>query len=209
MYYVRNRWYDPELGRFMSEDPIGHEGGMNLYSFSHNDPINGQDPAGLCDVDIATWIDFTLRSPSQGTFSHKCTELPTVVIWANEPDVPDPPSLDPLIRIGQQLTPFNRLAENPWTQFVVFGLISGEMGELGQLPNAVKSLRFTADQNALIQLAKDVARRRGGWTREEWVILRGWAEEYGLEARAERHLQRTFMNILHGHLGPINHVPIF
>lgn len=36
-------------GRFVSEDPIGITGGMNLYTFAHNDPINGSDPSGTCD----------------------------------------------------------------------------------------------------------------------------------------------------------------
>jgi RHS repeat-associated protein len=48
LYYVRNRWYDPELGRFISEDPAGFSGGDNLYAFAGDDPINGSDPSGMC-----------------------------------------------------------------------------------------------------------------------------------------------------------------
>ncbi len=48
LYYMRNRWYDYETGRFMSEDPIGLSGGINLYAFAGNDPVNGWDPYGLC-----------------------------------------------------------------------------------------------------------------------------------------------------------------
>lgn len=47
LYYLRNRWYDPETYRFMSEDPIGLEGGVNMYSFANEDPINLSDPMGL------------------------------------------------------------------------------------------------------------------------------------------------------------------
>jgi RHS repeat-associated protein len=47
LYYVRNRWYDPEGGRFVNEDPVGFEGGINLYAFGGNDPINESDPSGL------------------------------------------------------------------------------------------------------------------------------------------------------------------
>jgi len=46
-YYMRARWYDPELGRFLSEDPLGVNGGLNLYMFGRNDPVNMQDPQGL------------------------------------------------------------------------------------------------------------------------------------------------------------------
>jgi RHS repeat-associated protein len=51
LYFVRNRWYDPELGRFMSEDPIGHAGGDNLYAFGSNDPVNASDPSGELQYD--------------------------------------------------------------------------------------------------------------------------------------------------------------
>lgn len=48
LYYVRNRWYDPTTGRFVSEDPVGIRGGTNLYAFGNYDPINGHDPFGQC-----------------------------------------------------------------------------------------------------------------------------------------------------------------
>jgi RHS repeat-associated protein len=49
LYYMRNRWYDPDLGRFLTEDPIGLAGGINKYVFAGDDPINGHDPLGLLD----------------------------------------------------------------------------------------------------------------------------------------------------------------
>ena len=42
----RSRWYDAEQGRFMSEDPIGFDGGMNFYSYAGNSPTNFVDPMG-------------------------------------------------------------------------------------------------------------------------------------------------------------------
>jgi RHS repeat-associated protein len=47
IYYVRARWYDADLGRFVSEDPIGLSGGINTYAYANNDPINLRDPSGL------------------------------------------------------------------------------------------------------------------------------------------------------------------
>jgi len=43
------RDYDPGVGRWLSKDPIGLSGGLNLYVYCHNDPINFVDPFGLCE----------------------------------------------------------------------------------------------------------------------------------------------------------------
>ena len=41
------RWYDANTGRWLSKDPILLEGGLNLYVFCGNDPVNFTDPLGL------------------------------------------------------------------------------------------------------------------------------------------------------------------
>ena len=45
------RWYDASTGRWLSKDPILLEGGLNLYVFCGNDPVNFADPWGLCEAD--------------------------------------------------------------------------------------------------------------------------------------------------------------
>jgi RHS repeat-associated protein len=54
------RFYDPDLGRWLSRDPSGESGGLNLYSYGANNPANLTDLVGLCPQDwwdLATWID--------------------------------------------------------------------------------------------------------------------------------------------------------
>ena len=47
LYYYRARYYHPGLQRFISEDPIGFNGGdVNLYGYVGNDPLNLIDPLG-------------------------------------------------------------------------------------------------------------------------------------------------------------------
>lgn len=46
LYNFRARWYDPATGRWLSKDPIGLDGGMNLYAFCGNDPVGFVDPQG-------------------------------------------------------------------------------------------------------------------------------------------------------------------
>ncbi len=47
LYHYRARYYDPRIKRFLSEDPIGIAGGVNLYTYVGNDPVSLNDPLGL------------------------------------------------------------------------------------------------------------------------------------------------------------------
>jgi len=54
LYYYRARYYDPQTGRFLSEDPLGlGAGDQNFYRYVFNNPVNLIDPSGLfstCDI---------------------------------------------------------------------------------------------------------------------------------------------------------------
>jgi RHS repeat-associated protein len=47
LYFYRARYYDPRTKRFLSEDPIGIAGGVNLFTYAGNDPVSLNDPLGL------------------------------------------------------------------------------------------------------------------------------------------------------------------
>lgn len=54
LIYYRARYYSPDLGRFISEDPIGFEAGdTNLYRYVLGDPVNLTDPEGLQPAEVA------------------------------------------------------------------------------------------------------------------------------------------------------------
>ena len=44
---MRARYYDADTGRFIKEDPIGIEGGLNVSLYAESDPIAYSDPSGL------------------------------------------------------------------------------------------------------------------------------------------------------------------
>jgi len=47
LYYLRNRWYEAEIGRFISRDPIGFTGGSNLYGYVAGAALSSRDSIGL------------------------------------------------------------------------------------------------------------------------------------------------------------------
>jgi RHS repeat-associated protein len=52
LYYYDRRFYEPGVQRWLNRDPIHEKGGLNLYSFTINDPINRFDPIGDNTFDL-------------------------------------------------------------------------------------------------------------------------------------------------------------
>ncbi len=47
LYYCQHRYYEPQNGRWVTRDPIGYEGGVNVYGYCGNRPVDFVDPQGL------------------------------------------------------------------------------------------------------------------------------------------------------------------
>ena len=83
-----HRWYDSKDGRWLSRDPIGVNGGVNLYNYTDNNPVNRVDVTGLCgEKDVPekpkevccelTGIKAAVAyggGASSFVFSYKCTD---------------------------------------------------------------------------------------------------------------------------------------
>jgi RHS repeat-associated protein len=50
LYYYRARYYDPAMGRFISEDPIGMAAGLNTYAYVNGKPLLFTDTSGIFEV---------------------------------------------------------------------------------------------------------------------------------------------------------------
>lgn len=51
LYDFGERWYSMALRRWINRDPLGEDGGINLYAFCDNDPVNTIDPNGCIPLD--------------------------------------------------------------------------------------------------------------------------------------------------------------
>jgi RHS repeat-associated protein len=66
----RMRWYDAEMGRWLSKDPIGLSGGLNLYAFCENNVLIVTDPqgcvglaglgAGIAAAGAVAWVGYKI-----------------------------------------------------------------------------------------------------------------------------------------------------
>lgn len=56
IYNYRFRYYDQNVGRFISEDPIAWRGGINFYPYADGNPVSETDPLGL-DTKVCYYAD--------------------------------------------------------------------------------------------------------------------------------------------------------
>ncbi len=120
LYYMRARYYDPALGRWISEDPIGIAGGANLFAYASNDPVNARDPSGLCTY----WEWLALRKKytlNDGTVDErKVAEMcPTI----------DPLETTEITAVGTR--PRTAPAPTPWFPTDLFFPFGGGGGGMG------------------------------------------------------------------------------
>jgi RHS repeat-associated protein len=62
LYFLKTRYYDPEIGRFITIDDLQYLdpetiNGLNLYAYCGNNPVMNVDPEGTAFQDVLTWLE--------------------------------------------------------------------------------------------------------------------------------------------------------
>ncbi len=70
LIYFGARYYDPKIGRFVTQDPSGMTDGPNLYLYCLNNPINAVDPFGLDTYYVNYELFKSEPNPTNAHFSH-------------------------------------------------------------------------------------------------------------------------------------------
>jgi RHS repeat-associated protein len=137
--YWGYRHYSPELGRWISWDPLGEDGGFNLYSFVDNAPSQRLDSVGLwgADVhyglvrDLAEWAG--ISCPNQ------------VAKWANFPDVD--PTTSPESNATMALV-----------QIVMYGSDPNQARDAARRLRRIAEWHFPSDPDGVVRPGSDAAR---------------------------------------------------
>ena len=108
-YLMGARYYDTDVGRFISEDPLGLTAGLNQYAFPGNDAVNGWDPEG---TDPPNWLLVGMTIANFLT-----TGLQRIADWFSAPQ----PTVTTTTVVQQPLVSNNQVQPDNPTQNVVNG----------------------------------------------------------------------------------------
>lgn len=64
---LTHRFYDPATGRFVTRDPLSYAGGINLYGYVQNDPVNEKDPDGTNPPSVLEVVEDVVEDAVGGT----------------------------------------------------------------------------------------------------------------------------------------------
>ncbi len=79
LYLTRYRLYSASFNRFLSADPLGLAGGLNLYAYAEGDPLTYIDPLGLGAEEKGSYLGRSFGQLFKGNYTDDVTGLGTVM----------------------------------------------------------------------------------------------------------------------------------
>jgi len=156
LHYNWNRFYDPETGRYLSADPIGLDGGLNLYGYANQNPINYIDPDGQLVMALPFIIGGISSEAIAGTLTGLGLAGGIGVLWhewvdhedaskdhdeyKERYDQPQPPGLDECELLKWKLAREKRLVQDMRNWDAKWSSTNRHAGAIQQHLNAIKSL---------------------------------------------------------------------
>jgi len=235
---LSHRYYDPEEGRFLTRDPIGYLGGMDLYSYVHNNPINMIDPGGFC-ADGGAWGHNIAKLAAEGAAMANAEELenmnPGTLGWLKAGAKTTLNDLGAsLFGIFDLGTGSGRVAGGDYSADAIIGAVgdvatvasvgagiyaraaTGAAAATGEIAEAEAMIGSKGGAASFAQFTDDqkalvdLAKKakRTGVSPEEARILREWSNEYNLPSRGPEIHPNRNFNTEHIHVGPVNHIPV-
>jgi RHS repeat-associated protein len=168
LVYKRNRYYDPASGKFTSQDPLGLGGGLNVYGFAGGDPVNGDDPFGLCPtclIDLGAQIQQLVSQQEDETKNRVGLTMAVALLseWVTHSNTP--PAMNPPADESEAEEP----AANP---LATDAEVEKETVVIGKMTDLRKSGTIRQGERTLEgQLTPDLLSDEANWARNEKVLL--------------------------------------
>jgi len=201
-----------------SSEPLGLEGGFNLYEYGLSNPMMYIDPLGLCAQSTSSELYWT-----QGRDSYELTPAQQRENWRWEMGWPTGSVFDPTI--GEMAWKIAKGVVNIWLlnfdtttpegQGMAMAAMAAVGGGLNVIPAATaartaplaQSVRYSGDQAALIDLVKQ-AQRTGTSPANAQTLLQ-WGKEYNVTPALNHTVPPLhWNNTPHIRIGSVNHIMV-
>ena len=147
LYRMGARFYDAGLRRFLSPDPLGIDGGFNLYAYADADPVNWIDPLGLCAQ--SGWGAPSVDASGFGTRSLSPSELSRVMSRMGLREEIHPLAMQTAISTAFKAAGMVALFAVPGPEDLVAGAVMAGLARAGGAARAVaaaaRSARSSSD----------------------------------------------------------------